>query len=178
MNEVLSESDSHSNVGRSSKNFEDGSDYQQSRDELSESEKRRRKDEQVRQGVLCKEQPNGGLVIDDEMPTKMVKTENLVSDEEAYADLMKGSRKQIKRENNLDGQSELNERGISPTITFSSDGDPDDHLLSKFGLAVSSPKFKVAVGVEYEAPIQDRTSFYCYDFDDLVRINQGRMKAE
>lgn len=90
-----------------------------------------------------REEQDGDQVGDNEMPTKRVKTEHLVPDEEVYAfDDSIGDQKKIESEQ--DCQSE---------------NDKSD-LLNLTPIRI------------------ERTAFDCYDFNDLIKKNQSRMKEE
>ena len=118
-----------SGESRSPGSSESGSDFQDNDDEPSESGE------------------EGARVGSDEMSTKKMKTENSIPDEVYPSDdPIESSQRGIKRERDLDDQTENDEPNKKPK---------NFHVI----------------------PTQ-RTIFDCYDFNDLIRTNQSRMKEE
>ena len=131
----------------SSENSESDSEFQASFESSDPAKESSEEDEAVRgNGVLSEEEQNRQI---NYLLAKKVKAENLVAEEVDGFDKPDGSsRRRIKRERNLDGQTE--------------DDQPD-----------KEPKASKLTPIQTET-----TAFDCYDFNDLIRSNQSRMKAE
>ena len=128
---------------------ENGSDFQESDDEPSEPGEESG-GEVGCDGMLYEE--NDDQVVGNEMRAKRVKTEHWTADGEvcAFDDPIRISQQPIKREPDSDGQTE--------------DDQPS---------ASKEPKASEFISIQNKA-----TAFDCYDFNDLIRKNQSRMKAE
>lgn len=143
------------------------SDYQATDDELSESDEERGEEDY----------PVGRESDLVEMPTKRVKTENSVMDE-VYDDPIEGGKKKIKREPDWDGLPGNDLDIASTTIASSFDVDDPYGVLQE-----ESSDAGVCWKVKYEGPVpselpNEPASIDCYDFNDLIRAYQIRIKEE
>ena len=168
---------------------ESGSEVQDSDNEPSEpDEESGEEDEAV--GCDGEDEQNGDRVDDNEMPTKRVKTENWVPDEEvqAFDDPIRSSQQTIKREHDSDFQTENDGdmataphessdpiQSTSPTIILSSEEDGDKEASSgQYDIRVSCYEMSTKkVKTEHLVPESE-----VYAFDDLIRGSQSSDDSE
>lgn len=149
-------SDEESDEGSLSENTESGSDFQVSNNEASESgesDEDGGQEEEIggSDDVPHEEEKNYGQVDDSRMLTERVKTENTLPDEDVHTfDLAEIMQRGIKRERDLD--------------------DPTEDKQPAPSREVKSSKFTT---IQTET-----TEFDCYDFNELIRNNQRRVKDE
>ena len=126
------------------------SDFQDSDNELFESDEG--SGDEAADELLCDEELKENEDGRNEMPTKKVKTEHSVPDEQIYADeSSERIQKRIKTER-VDNQTRTRYHSACPTIALSSDDESRHGELPIESNAVASSNLKVVFDVEYEAP--------------------------
>ena len=136
---------------------ESDSDFQDSDDALAEScesDEESENEDEAAGDLLCDEESKENRDGRNEMPTKKVKIEHPVPNEQIYAgESNERCQKRVKTERYVDDQTRISDYSAYPMITLSSDNESrHDGELQIESNPVASSNLKVVFDVEYEAP--------------------------